>query len=87
MSLSSRIIDSKTRVSKIDALKEIIRVWGLEPEKILTREALIQGATTHPGPREPRKPSAPDLTDTLKELVRREAMVQMHSVGGGPAGI
>jgi hypothetical protein len=27
---------------KIDALKEIIRAWGLNPEEILTREALMK---------------------------------------------
>ena len=31
-----------TRLSKIDALKEIIRAWGLNLEEILTREALTQ---------------------------------------------
>jgi hypothetical protein len=33
-------IKPKTRVSKLDALKEIIRAWGLNPEEILTRDAL-----------------------------------------------
>ncbi|MDG6223868.1 MAG: hypothetical protein QCH99_11495 [Candidatus Bathyarchaeota archaeon] len=35
-------IRPKTRVSKIDALKEIIRAWGLNPEEILTKNALTQ---------------------------------------------
>jgi hypothetical protein len=35
-------IKPKTRVSKIDALKEIIRAWGLNPEEILTRDALAR---------------------------------------------
>jgi hypothetical protein len=35
-------IRPKTRVSKIDALKEIIRAWGLNPEEILTRDALAR---------------------------------------------
>jgi site-specific recombinase XerD len=35
-------IRPKTRVSKIDALKELIRAWGLNPEEILTRDALHQ---------------------------------------------
>jgi hypothetical protein len=35
-------IRPKTRVSKIDALKEIIRAWGLNPDEVLTREALSQ---------------------------------------------
>jgi hypothetical protein len=39
-------IKPKTRVSKIDALKEIMRAWGLNPEEILTREALTKPNTT-----------------------------------------
>ena len=35
-------IKPKTRVNKIDALKEIIRAWGLNPEEILTKNALIK---------------------------------------------
>ena len=35
-------IKPKTRVSKIDALKEIIRAWGMNPEEILTKNALTQ---------------------------------------------
>jgi len=33
-------IRPKTHISKIDALKEIIRAWGMNPEEILTRNAL-----------------------------------------------
>jgi len=43
-------IKPKTRVSKIDALKGIIRAWGLNPEQILTREALTQGAAVYTSP-------------------------------------
>ena len=39
-------IKPKTRVSKIDAFKEIIRAWGLNPEEILTREALTKPHAT-----------------------------------------
>jgi hypothetical protein len=35
-------IRPKTKVSKIEAVKEIIRAWGLDPDKILTREALTE---------------------------------------------
>ena len=34
-------IKPKTRLSKIDALKEIIRTWGLNPEEILPRDAPV----------------------------------------------
>jgi integrase len=39
-------IKPKARVSKIDALKEIIRAWGLNPEEILTRDALTRPNAT-----------------------------------------
>ena len=35
-------IKPKTRVSKIDALKEIIRAWGMNQEEILTRDAMTK---------------------------------------------
>ena len=35
-------IKPKTRLSKIDALKEIIRAWGLNPEEILTYEVMTE---------------------------------------------
>lgn len=35
-------IKPKTRLSKIEALKEIIRAWGLNPEEILTKQALTE---------------------------------------------
>ena len=37
---SGLAIKPKTRVSKIDALKEIIRAWGMNPEEILTKDAM-----------------------------------------------
>jgi integrase len=41
--LNSRIsIRPKTKMNKIDALKEIIQSWGLNPQRILTDEALSQ---------------------------------------------
>jgi hypothetical protein len=33
-------IKPKTRISKIDALKEMVRIYGLNPEEVLTKEAL-----------------------------------------------
>lgn len=35
-------IRQKTRISKIEALKEIIRAWGMNPEEILTKNALTK---------------------------------------------
>ena len=40
-------IRPKVKVNKVDALKEIIRAWGMNPEQLLTRQALADGATTN----------------------------------------
>ncbi len=45
-SASALSIRPKTRVSKIDALKEIIRAWGLNPDEILTKDALTRPNAT-----------------------------------------
>jgi integrase len=45
--LNSRIsIRPKIKINKFDALKEIIQAWGLNPQKILTNEALSQVTPT-----------------------------------------
>ena len=41
-SASGVSIKPKTRISKIDALKEIIRAWGMNPEEILTRDSMTK---------------------------------------------
>jgi len=45
-SASGLSIKPKTRVSKIDALKEIIRAWGLNPDEILTKDELTRPNAT-----------------------------------------
>jgi len=77
----------KTKVSKIEAIKEIIRAWGLNPEQILTREALTQGAAFHISPEELENHQLTVLSRSLKQLIHEETVVQMRSVGDGPAGI
>jgi hypothetical protein len=60
-------------VSKIDALKEIIRAWGLNPEQILTREALTHGATTVIDAADHENHDLQVLSRTLRDLIRQEA--------------
>ena len=45
---SGLAIRRKTQVSKVEALKEIIRAWGMNPEQILTRNALNDGLELSP---------------------------------------
>jgi site-specific recombinase XerD len=66
-------IRKKTQVSKVDALKEIIRAWGMNPEQILTREALSDGAATHRSPEDFENHQLAVLRSQLKKLIRQEA--------------
>jgi len=65
-------IRPKTQVSKIEALKEIIRAWGLDPEKILTREAFSSPHRTIVTPEEHENRQLKILCQALKDELRRE---------------
>jgi len=66
-------IKPKTKVSKIEALKEIIRAWGMNPEQILTREALSQPATTYISHEDRENTELQILSRTLRDLIRQDA--------------
>jgi site-specific recombinase XerD len=72
---SGLAIRRKTQVSKVEALKEIIRAWGMNPEQILTRDALNDGATTHKSPEDFENHQLQILSNQLKQLIRQEATV------------
>jgi site-specific recombinase XerD len=65
-------ITPKTQTSKIDALKEIIRAWGLNPEEILTREAMSKPHRTIIDPQEMENKQIKLLCDALKEEMKKE---------------
>lgn len=68
--LNSRIsIRPKIKMNRIDALKEIIQAWGLNPEKILTNEALAQLTSTT----EMKQASDKDLLFWLKPLQNHQS--------------
>jgi hypothetical protein len=66
-------IRPKTRINKVDALKEIIRAWGMNPEQLLAKEALTQGATTNINSADFENQQLSFLANQLKEPIRREA--------------
>lgn len=67
-------IKPKTKVSKIDALKEIIRAWGMNPEQILTREAMTQPARTYVNAENHGNQELEILGKALRDLIRQEAV-------------
>ena len=66
-------IRKKTHVNKIDALKEIIRAWGMNPEQVLARDALSKGAITHKCQEDLENHQLQVLSKQLKQLIREEA--------------
>ncbi len=57
-------IKPKLRINKMDALKELIRAWGMNPEEILTRDAMTK----------------PNATVIQKEQVEQNEIQQLSSI-------
>ena len=71
--VSGLAIRKKTQVSKVEALKEIIRAWGMNPEQLLTRDAMSDGAITNQ--EEVIDKQLAVLGQELKRLIKSEATV------------
>lgn len=67
-------IQKRTQISKIEALKEIIRAWGMNPEQLLTEDALKDGAATHKNTEELENHQLAILSNQLKQLIKQEAV-------------
>jgi len=67
-------IKSKTRVSRIEMLKEIIRGWGMKPEKILTKEVLSAPCRAYVSPMDREEDHVKALSQALKEMLRKELL-------------
>lgn len=65
-------IKPKTRINKLDALKELMRAWGLNPEQVLSREALSQGNITVIDRAQLEQAQITQLTVALKQQMIRE---------------
>lgn len=72
-------IKPKTRISKIDALKEIIRAWGLNPEEILTRDALTKPNATVIGREQVEENQLHQLSIALKQQLLKEMREEQNA--------
>jgi len=68
---SELCIKPKQQVSKVEALKEIIRAWGMNPEQMLTRDALAEGAVTCIGPEDFQRRQLKVLSQQAKTANRQ----------------
>ncbi len=78
-SASALSIRPKTRVSKIDALKEIIRAWGLNPDEILTKDALTRPNATIISRDQLEERQLHQLSVALKNEVLKEIREEKHA--------
>jgi hypothetical protein len=68
---ASLAIRPKTKLNRIDQLKEIIRAWGENPEEILSKDALVRSNITQTtDDRQTHQLSI--LAEELKDIIRRE---------------
>jgi len=65
-------VKPKTKMNKIEALKEIIRAWGLNPEEILTKQALTQPHRTVIDRNQIEQSQLHQLTIALKQQMLKE---------------
>jgi site-specific recombinase XerD len=67
-------IRPKTQLSKIEALKEIVRAWGMNPEEVLTRETLSRPYATYVQPASYEEEQVKSLSQALKDMMRKELL-------------
>lgn len=65
-------IRSKTRLSKIETLKEIIRGLGMNPEETLTKKVLAKPHRVYADPRDREEDQVRALSTALKEMMKKE---------------
>jgi len=67
-------IRPKTQLSKIEAFKEIVRAWGMNPEEVLTRETLNRPYRTYTQPSSGEEEQVKSLSQAVKEIMRSCSM-------------
>jgi len=71
-------VKPRSQVNRIEMLKEVIRAWGLNPEKILAKDALTEPARIYLTPYERERHQLQALTAPLKEAIREELLPDGH---------
>ena len=74
-------IRPRTRVGRLEMLKEIIRAWGMDPEKILVKEALSEPHRVIVDSRDGEESQIKALAGALKEILRKEILGGLRNSG------
>ena len=65
-------IRPKTKVNRIEQLKEIIRSWGENPEEILSKDVLVRSNQTVETDEQFHSHQLSVLATELKQIIRKE---------------
>ncbi len=76
---ASLSIRPKTKTSKIELIKEYVRALGVNPESVLTREALSQPATTYVTTQDREDYQLKVLSQALKEALKRKLLSEKQN--------
>jgi site-specific recombinase XerD len=79
---SGLAIRPKTKTCKINLIKEYIRALGVNPEEVLTREALLRPARIYMAPEAREDFQLKVLSQALKEALRRELLSEKPDGNG-----
>ena len=72
---SGLAITKKTQTNKIETAKEFLRALGVNPDQLLTRDALSEGAITYKSADDYENHQLQILRSQLKQLIQKEASV------------
>ena len=67
-------IRPKTKVNRIEQLKEIIRSWGENPEQILSKDVLVRSNQTVQTDEQIQSHQLSVLATELKQIIRKEVI-------------
>jgi hypothetical protein len=72
-------IRPKTKVSRIEMLKGIVRAWGMDPEKILVKEALMEPHRVMVSAIDREEEEVKTPSRALREMLRQELLDTIRS--------
>jgi hypothetical protein len=76
---ASLSIKPRSGYTKLDMLKETMRAWGMEPEKLLAKEALAEPHRSYASPQEREEEETRLLGLALRENLKKELLAIISS--------
>ncbi|MGD6933116.1 MAG: hypothetical protein ACQCN5_02810 [Candidatus Bathyarchaeia archaeon] len=70
---SGLCIRQKTQINKLETVKEMIRALGMNPDQLLTKDALAEGATTYKDQGDLENHQLSVLNSQLRQLIHQAA--------------